>query len=117
MTEQELKARIAEIVKNVARENPDYRHDYDKLWRAIIAELSFFAQVGYLRFNGKRIKRVTGVETEDFYLAYLYTDIERDDEQGLFGYGYAYNLTDPDLSEAGYLFTPRRVEDWEEATQ
>jgi hypothetical protein len=29
MTEQELKARIAEIVKNVARENPGY--DYDQL--------------------------------------------------------------------------------------
>jgi hypothetical protein len=114
MTEQELRERIAEIVKNVARENPDYRHDHDKLWRAVIAELSFWAKVGYLRFEGKRIKRVTGVETEDFYLAYLYTDIERDDEQGLFGYGYAYNLTDPDLSEAGYLFTPRRVEDWKE---
>jgi hypothetical protein len=113
MTEQDLKARIAEIVQNVVRENPCY--DYDQLWRAVIAELSFWAKVGYLRFEGKRIKRVTGVETEDFYLAYLYTDIERDDEQGLFGYGYAYNLTDPDLSEAGYLFTPRRVEDWKEA--
>jgi hypothetical protein len=117
MTEQELKARIAEIVKNVARENPDYRHDHDKLWRAIVAELSFFAQVGYLRFNGKRIKRVTGVATEDFYLVYLYTDEIEQNEHGLFGYGYAYNLTDPDLSEAGYLFTPRRVEDWKEATQ
>jgi hypothetical protein len=115
MTEQELKARIAEIVKNVARENPDYRHDDDRLWRAVIGELNFFAQVGYLRFNGKRIKRVTGVATEDFYLAYLYTDIERDGEQGLFGYGYAYNLTAPDLSEAGYLFTPKRVEDDKEA--
>jgi hypothetical protein len=26
----------------------------------------------------------------------------------LFGYGYAYNMTDPVLSEAGYLFTPSR---------
>jgi hypothetical protein len=54
--------------------------------------------------------------TDEHFIVYLYWEIERDDEDGLFGYGYAYNLTDPDLSEAGYLFTPRRVEDWKEAT-
>jgi len=106
MTEQALKAMIAEIVRNVAKENPDY--DDDQLWRAIIAELAFRAQIGILRFNGRRVIRVTGVDTPDFYLAYLYTEIVEDDANGLFGYGYAYNLTDPDLSEPGYLFTPRR---------
>jgi len=110
MTEQELKATIAEIVQNVVKANPDY--DDDQLWRAVISELSFWAQVGYLRLNGKPIVCVTGVATSDFYLAYLYTEIEKDDSDGLFGYGYAYNLTDPDLSEEGYLFTPRRTQDW-----
>ena len=110
MTELLLKAAIEEIVRRVVKENPDYNDE--QLWRAVISELAFWAQVGYLRLNGKPIVCVTGVATQDFYLAYLYTEIERDDDDGLFGYGYAYNLTDPDLSEEGYLFTPRRIRDW-----
>ena len=111
MTERELKAVVAKIVRDVARENPGYSDD--QLWRAIISELAFWAQIGYLRLNGKRVVRVTGVATPDFYLAYLYTEVVEGDD-GLFGYGYAYNLTDPDLSEEGYLFTPRRIEDLKE---
>lgn len=50
---------------------------------------------------------VVVVHTEDDdVLIYIYTEIEHEDETGLYGFGYAYNLSNPDLSEIGWLWSP-----------
>lgn len=51
------------------------------------------------------VKAVTTVLTEDFVIVQIYTELLSSGD-GLYGFGYAYNVTDPDLSEVGYLWTP-----------
>jgi len=101
-----LHAQVEEILLQIAANNPGYSEE--QLWRALVTELQFLAHCGFLRFGNKPIVAVTGVAGVDLFAVYLYWEIERETEDGLFGYGYAFNLTDPDLSEAGYLFTPSR---------
>jgi len=52
---------------------------------------------------------VTIVATRDHFILNIYTEVEEENEQGIYGFGLAYNITDPDLSEIGYLFTPRSI--------
>jgi len=101
-----LHAQIEFVRKGIERVHPDF--DEFQLWKALIADLKFYAHCGWLRFGSKPIVAVTGIVTDEHFMVYLYFEIEKDNEDGLFGYGYAYNMTDPVLSEAGYLFTPSR---------
>ena len=101
-----LHEQIEIIREDTERAHPDY--DEFRLWKTLIANLQFYARCGYLRFGTKPIIAVTGIVTDEHFIVYLYWEIERDDEDGLCGYGYAYNMTNPVLSEAGYLFTPSR---------
>jgi len=101
-----LHAYVEAIWLDVVRNNPGY--NAEQVWRSLVAELQFLAHCGHLRCGSKPILAVTGVAGIDSFAVYLYWEIERENDDGLFGYGYAFNLTDPDLSEAGYLFTPSR---------
>jgi hypothetical protein len=101
-----LHEQIEIIREDTERAHPDY--DEFRLWKTLIAHLQFYAKCGYLRFGTKPIVAVTGIVTDEHFIVYLYWEVERDDEDGLSGYGYAYNMTNPVLSEAGYLFTPSR---------
>jgi len=101
-----LHAHVEEMWFDVMRNNPGYSDE--QIWRSLVTELQFLAHCGYLRCGPKPILAVTGVASTDMLAVYLYWEIERENEDGLFGYGYAFNLTDPDMSEVGYLFTPSR---------
>jgi hypothetical protein len=101
-----LHAQIEFVRKGIERVHPNFNEF--QLWKALIADLQFYARCGWLRLGSQPIIAVTGIVTDEFFIVYLYWEIERDDDDGLFGYGYAYNMTDPVLSEAGYLFTPSR---------
>jgi len=53
---------------------------------------------------------VTAVATPDHLILNIYTEVDEENERGIYGFGLAYNLTDPDLSEIGYLFTPKSIQ-------
>jgi hypothetical protein len=101
-----LHQQIDIIREDIERAHPDF--DEFRLWKTLISHLQFHARCGWLRFGSKPILAVTGVVTDEHFMVYLYFEIENDNEDGLFGYGYAYNMTNPVLSEAGHLFTPSR---------
>jgi len=105
----DVKDLVLKMIKEVARDNffedklEKYKLGKEELL-AILREANSRCALGLLPF-----KEATLVILQDGDpVLYLYKEIESDDERGLYGFGYAFNIYHPDFSEWGYLFTPRK---------
>ncbi len=104
----QIKATMRRLVEDVLRENSNY--DEGEILAAIVRECASRASLGLLRVGGRRVRRVVGIDTGDFRIIYLYTEIWEDNQDGIVGFGYAYNVDCPELSEFGNLWAPRTKE-------
>jgi len=95
-----LRKYLDELVEIVRREN--YPSDDIQLGISLAREIASRARLGIFPCH---VEAVTTVATEDFVIVQIYMTVE-DEQDGLYGFGYAYNVTDPSLSEEGYLYTP-----------
>lgn len=109
MNWQDIHEELERIVREVKRDN--YIDDEIELLRTVVRECASRASLGLLRIGNKPVIAVTGVYNDDFAVVYLYAEIFKDDSSGLLGFGYAYNLSAPEFSEFGYLWTPRTPEE------
>lgn len=103
---EDIKTAMDRLVDEVIEEN-DMDFNGLALLKAVVQECASRAVLGLLTVNGTKIQCVTGVVTNDgARIVNLYTEVYSDNENGLCGFGYAYNIDAPDLSEFGYLWTP-----------
>lgn len=105
---QELRRYIENLIQEVKRDN----HPADDVELAHLVCREIISRAN-LRLGPYQVcllpvkpEVVTIIVSEDCVLLNIYIDIEQDDEEGIYGFGLAYNLTAPELSEFGYLFTP-----------
>lgn len=96
-----LRTYLDRLVEEVKREN--YPRDDLELAIMVAREIASRSALNLLPI---RPEAVTVIAAEDDLIINIYTEIERDDDNGLIGFGYAYNLTNPTYSEIGYLYTP-----------
>lgn len=97
---------IEEVIEDVMREN--YYEDYiDQAVGSLVREFNSRIKLGtFTEIDGEEVKKVKAGKTRDFWILQFYTSIRSEDERGTMGYGYAYNLENPNLSEWGNLYTP-----------
>lgn len=100
------KFEASKIIKDVMEDN-GYTEINKETVVSIVNEFNSRLGVGLdIEVEGKKVKTVTGVKVEDFWILNLYTEIEFRSNEVLRGFGYAKNLNFNDLSEWGCLFTP-----------
>lgn len=96
-----LRTYLDRLVEEVKREN--YPRDDLELAIMVAREIASRSALNLLPI---RPEAVTVISVEGDLIVNIYTEVERDDDNGLIGFGYAYNLTNPIYSEIGYLYTP-----------
>lgn len=101
-----MKRKIEDIIEDVMEENY-YEEITDQAVRSIVNEFNSRIQLGtFKRLDGEEVETVLAGKTRDYWILQIFTEIESRDDRGIIGYGYAYNLDNPDMSEWGRMFNP-----------
>jgi len=100
MTETQLRKVLDSIIKTVF---DTYRTcSREEAMQYLALEVAILARHGFLDLSGERFKRVVVAHGQEHDVLYLLNDFQ-EDERGIRGHGFAYNLTNPDLSGAGFV--------------
>lgn len=95
------KDKIKEVIKSVMEEN-GYEGINRKVVKSLVREFNSRVKFGF-ELDGERVKKVTAGKTANFWILQFWTEIIKKDKKG---FGYAYNLQHPHLSEWGSLYLP-----------
>jgi len=100
------KKKIKKCIKDVMEDNGYEEYDKQAV-ESLVNEfnsrikLNFFTEI-----DGEKVEMVNAGKTNDGWILNFYKKVERRDNTGTYGYGYAYNLEAPELSEWGSLWIP-----------
>lgn len=111
---EKLKKQLLELVDQVRRDN-GLAHDLtldEQIELAHIVAREILSR-SYLVISGTAVsmlpiqpQAISIVQFADCVIVNIYEEIDEDDESGIYGFGFALNISIPELSAFGYLYTP-----------
>ena len=107
--EWELNEKIGNIIREIAEKHGFAKGlEMKELTREQLRTISIEMNERIRRgeFNGFVGATIVFSEEEGVAILNLYKEVEEVSREGIYGFGYAYNIFDPEMSEWGYLYTP-----------